>query len=183
MYCIIDIEGNGAAYRKESIIEIAIFRYNGHEITDQFFSLINPESEITPFVQKLTGITPKMVKTAPKFHEVAKRVIEITAGTTMVGHNVEFDYRMVRQSFKRLGYNFELETLDTIALSRQIFPDEESYSLGKLCRSLGVPHADHHRASGDARATLELFKVLMNKDTDKTILQKHHEENNAKNYL
>lgn len=183
MYSIIDIEGNGAAYRKESIIEIAIYRYNGHEVTDQFFSLVDPESEITPFVQKLTGITQKMVKTAPKFHEIAKRVIEITEGTTMVGHNVEFDYRMVRQSFKRLGYDFEMETLDTIALSRQIFPNEPSYSLGKLCQSLGVPHVDHHRAAGDARATLELFKVLMNKDTDKTILQKHHEENNAKNYL
>ena len=78
LYTIIDIEGNGAPYRKESIIEIAIFRYDGHVITDQFISLVNPESEISPFVQKLTGITQKMVKTAPKFHEIAKRIVEIT---------------------------------------------------------------------------------------------------------
>ena len=48
MYTIIDIESNGAGYRKESIIEVAIFRYDGHTITDQFISLVNPESDITP---------------------------------------------------------------------------------------------------------------------------------------
>ena len=72
LYTIIDIEGNGAPYRKESIIEIAIFRYDGHIITDQFISLVNPESEISPFVQKLTGITQKMVKTAQNFMKSRK---------------------------------------------------------------------------------------------------------------
>ena len=102
MYSIIDIESNGAGFRKECIIDIAIFKYDGHKIVDQFISLVNPESEITPFVQKLTNISPKMVKTAPKFHELAKRVVEITEGTTLVGHNIDFDYRMLRQSFQRL---------------------------------------------------------------------------------
>jgi DNA polymerase-3 subunit epsilon len=53
---------------------------------------------------------PKMVKSAPKFHEIAKRIIEITEGTTLVGHNIDFDYRMLRQSFKRLGYDFQINT-------------------------------------------------------------------------
>ena len=97
MYSVIDIESNGAPFRKESIIEIAVYKYDGHRIMDQFISLVNPESEITPFVQKLTKISPKMVRTAPKFHEIAKRVVEITENTTLVGHNIEFDYRMLRQ--------------------------------------------------------------------------------------
>ena len=59
MYSVIDIESNGAGFRKESIIEIAVYRYDGHEIVDQFISLVNPESDITPFVQKLTKISPK----------------------------------------------------------------------------------------------------------------------------
>jgi DNA polymerase-3 subunit epsilon len=54
------------------------YRYDGQKIVDQFISLVNPESDITPFVQKLTSITPKMVKTAPKFHEIARRIVEIT---------------------------------------------------------------------------------------------------------
>jgi DNA polymerase-3 subunit epsilon len=97
MYSVIDIESNGAGFREENIIEIAIYKYDGHKIADQFISLVNPESEITPFVQKLTKITPKMVKTAPKFHEIAKRVVEITEGTTLVGQIVVFDYIMLHQ--------------------------------------------------------------------------------------
>ena len=183
MYSIIDIESNGAGFRKESIIEIAIYKYDGHEIVDQFISLINPENEITPFVQKLTKISPKMVKTAPKFHEIAKRVVEITEGTTLVGHNVDFDYRMLRQEFKRLGYEFKINTLDTIPLAKKLIPEAESYSLGKLVKSLGIPLTDQHRAGGDARATLDLFKLLIIKDKDSEIIQQHHEEVNAKTYL
>ena len=71
MYSIIDIESNGAGFREECIIEIAVFVYDGHRTVEQFITLVNPESNISPYVQKLTGITPKMVKTAPKFHEIA----------------------------------------------------------------------------------------------------------------
>ena len=183
MYSIIDIESNGAGFRKECIIDIAIYRYDGQKIVDQFISLVNPESDITPFVQKLTNITPKMVKTAPKFHELAKRVIEITENTTLVGHNIEFDYRMLRQSFARLGYDFKINTLDTIPLAKKLIPDEVSYSLGKLVKSLGIPLTNHHRADGDARATLELFKLLISKDTENEIIQKQHDETNAENYI
>ncbi|MCY0976308.1 3'-5' exonuclease [Chryseobacterium wangxinyae] len=183
MYSIIDIESNGAGFRKECIIDIAIYRYDGHKIVDQFISLVNPESDITPFVQKLTNITPNMVKTAPKFHELAKRVIEITEGTTLVGHNIDFDYRMLRQSFQRLGYDYKINTLDTIPLAKKLIPDEVSYSLGKLVRSLGIPLVNAHRAEGDARATLELFRLLVSKDTENEIIQKQHEETNAKTYI
>lgn len=183
MYSIIDIESNGAGYRKECIIDIAVYRYDGQKIVDQFISLVNPESDITPFVQKLTGITPKMVKTAPKFHEIARRIIEITANTTLVGHNIEFDYRMLRQSFQRLGYDFKINTLDTIPLAKKLIPDEVSYSLGKLVKSLGIPLTNHHRAEGDARATLELFKLLVSKDTENEIVQKQYDETNAKTYI
>ena len=183
MYSVIDIESNGAGFRKESIIEIAIYKYDGHEIVDQFISLVNPESDITPFVQKLTKISPKMVKTAPKFHEIAKRVVEITENTTLVGHNIDFDYRMLRQEFKRLGYTFKINTLDTIPLAKKLIPEAQSYSLGKLVKSLGIPLVDQHRASGDAKATLDLLKLLMIKDNDSEIIQQHHEELNAKTYL
>ena len=182
MYSIIDIESNGAGFREECIIEIAVFIYDGHRTVEQFITLVNPESSISPYVQKLTGITPKMVKTAPKFHEIAKRIIEITEGTTLVGHNIEFDYRMLRQSFRRLGYEFRCDTIDTIPLAKKLIPNAESYSLGKLCKSIGIPLVDAHRAAGDARATLELFKLLISKDTNNEIIQAHHEKAHTDTY-
>ena len=171
MYAVLDIESTGGKYNEEGIMEIAIYRFDGHTVTDQFISLINPEREIQPFVVKLTGINSKMLKTAPKFHEVAKRIVEITDGTTLVAHNAQFDYRILRTEFRRLGYNFQRKTLCTVDLSKQLMPEAESHSLGKLVRSLGIPVSDRHRANGDAQATLKLFKLLLQKDTNKEILK------------
>ncbi len=183
MYSVVDIESNGGPFRQENIIEIAIYRYDGHDIVDQFISLVNPESGISSFVQKLTGISPNMVKTAPKFQEIAKRIVEITQDSTLVGHNIDFDYRMLRQSFKRLGYDFSINTLDTIPLAKKLIPDEKSYSLSKLCKSIGIPLSEAHRASGDARATLDLLKLLIIKDKDHEIIQAQFDESKASSYI
>ena len=173
MYCILDVETTGGQYNEEGITEIAIYKYDGHEIIDQFISLINPEKPIQPFVVKLTGINNAMLRSAPKFYEVAKRIIEITEGCIIVAHNASFDYRIITTEFDRLGYNFKRQTLCTVELSKKILPNLPSYSLGKLVRSLGIPVADRHRASGDALATVKLFKLLLSKDTEKEIVKSY----------
>jgi DNA polymerase III subunit epsilon len=132
--------------------------------------LVNPEKPIQPFVVKLTGINNEMLKAAPKFYEVAKRIIEITQDCIIVAHNAVFDYRILRTEFRRLGYDFNSKSLCTVALSQQLMPEQPSHSLGKLVRALGIPMADRHRASGDAMATVKLFKMLLDKDVEKTIL-------------
>ncbi|MFS4457054.1 exonuclease domain-containing protein [Maribacter sp. 2304DJ31-5] len=172
MYAILDIETTGGKFNEEGITEIAIHKFDGHDIVDTFISLVNPEKEIQPFVVNLTGINNKMLRTAPKFHEVAKRIVEITQDTVIVAHNAQFDYRILRTEFRRLGYNFERKTLCTVDLSKLLLPDAESYSLGKLVRSLGIPVSDRHRANGDALATLKLFKLLLAKDSEKKIIKK-----------
>jgi len=172
IYTILDIETTGGKYNEEGITEIAIYKFDGHEVIDQFISLINPERDIQPFVVNLTGINSNMLKNAPKFYEVAKRVVEITEGCVLVAHNAKFDNRILTTEFKRLGFEFERETLCTVELAKKLIPDLPSYSLGKLVRSLGIPVTDRHRASGDALATVKLFKLLLSKDVEKTIIQK-----------
>ena len=171
MYTIIDIETTGGQYNEEGITEIAIYKFDGHEVVDQFISLVNPEKPIQPFVVKLTGINSAMLRSAPKFYEVAKRIIEITEGSIVVAHNASFDYRILQMEFRRLGFDFKKPTLCTVELAKKIIPDLPSYSLGKLVRSLGIPMADRHRASGDAMATVKLFKMLMAKDSTKEIVK------------
>lgn len=171
MYSIIDIETTGGQYNEEGITEIAIYKFDGHEVVDQFISLVNPEKPIQPFVVKLTGINSAMLRSAPKFYEVAKRIIEITEGTIVVAHNASFDYRILQTEFRRLGYDFKKPTLCTVELAKKIIPNLPSYSLGKLVRSLGIPMADRHRASGDALATVKLFKMLLAKDLEKEIVK------------
>lgn len=170
MYTIIDIETTGGKYNEEGITEIAIYKFDGVKIVDQFISLVNPEIPIQPFVVNLTGINNDMLRQAPKFYEVAKRIVEITEGTTIVAHNANFDYRILQTEFNRLGFEFERQTLCTVELSKKLLPDVKSYSLGKLVRELGIPMSDRHRASGDAKATVTLFKLLLSKDSKKEIV-------------
>lgn len=170
MYAIIDIETTGGQFNEEGITEIAIYKFDGSEIVDQFISLVNPEKPIQPFVVNLTGINNAMLRSAPKFYEVAKRIIEITDGCILVAHNTSFDYRILRTEFSRLGYDFIKQTLCTVELSKKLIPGQPSYSLGKLVRALGIPMSDRHRASGDALATVKLFQMLLAKDTEKEIV-------------
>lgn len=171
LYAILDIETTGGQFNEEGITEIAIYKFDGQEIVDQFISLVNPEIPIQPFVVKLTGINNAMLTSAPKFFEVAKRIIEMTNDCVLVAHNADFDYRILRTEFRRLGYDFNQRTLCTVELSKKLLPEQPSHSLGKLVRALGIPMADRHRASGDALATVKLFKMLLEKDIEKEIVK------------
>ena len=170
MYAILDIETTGGKFNEEGITEIAIYRFDGHEVVDQFISLVNPERPIQPYVARLTGLNNKMLETAPKFFEIAKRIVEITENCILVAHNAQFDARILATEFGRLGYEFDRSSLCTVELAQVLLPEQKQYSLGKLVRSLGIPMSDRHRASGDALATVELFKLLLSKDSEKKII-------------
>jgi DNA polymerase-3 subunit epsilon len=163
MFAIVDIETCAGKYefRKGRIIDICILLHDGLQVVKKFSTLLDPECYITPFFTKLSGITNEMVAGAPKFHEVAKEILEITEGAIFVAHNAGFDYGFIREEFAALGYKYKRETLCTVRLSRKLLPGKLSYSLGKLCDSLGIENKARHRAEGDAVATAQLFDLLM----------------------
>ena len=102
-----------------------------------------------------------MVADAPRFFEVAKKVVELTQDCLFVAHNVNFDYQFVRNEFKRLGYSYERDKLCTVQLSRKLIPGMASYSLGKLCSNLHITIEGRHRAGGHALAPVKLFELLL----------------------
>ena len=169
MYSVVDIETTGNGYKGQKITEISIFIFDGEKIIDEFTSLVNPEQKIPYFITNLTGITEAMVRTAPKFYEIAKKVAEITKDTVFVAHNVNFDYNIIRDEFKSLGFDFKRKKLCTVRLSRKIIPGLASYSLGNICSAEGIEIAARHRAKGDAEATVELFRRLIKRDQKFTI--------------
>ena len=169
LYSIVDIETTGNGYRGQRITEISIFVFDGKKIVNEFTSLVNPEQNIPAFITNLTGITDAMVRTAPKFYEIAKTIEEITHDTVFVAHNVNFDYNIIKQEFKDLGFDFKRQKLCTVRLSRKIIPGLKSYSLGNICSVEGIHISERHRARGDAEATVALFQRLINKDHQFTI--------------
>jgi len=95
----------------------------------------------------------------------------MTQDCIIVAHNAVFDYRILKTEFRRLGFDFQRETLCTVELTKKLIPDLDSYSLGKLCKTLCIPVSNRHRAEGDALATVKLFKILLDKDVEKTIIR------------
>ena len=169
MYSVVDIETTGNGYKGQKITEISVFLFDGEKIIDEFTSLVNPEQAIPYFITNLTGITEAMVRTAPKFYEIAKKIAEITKDAIFVAHNVNFDYNIIRDEFKSLGFDFKRKKLCTVRLSRKIIPGLSSYSLGNICTAEGIEIAARHRAKGDAEATVELFRRLLKRDDNFTI--------------
>lgn len=179
-FAVIDIECTGGTWGEEKIIDIAIFILEKGEVVDQFVSMVNPEKGIDPYVTKLTGITNGMVRTAPKFYELAKRIHKITEDCTFVAHNIGFDYRVVQQEFESLGFDYHRATLDTIPYAEKIFPDWENYGLKTVSKELALVNSARHRAEGDARLTLDLLKILLEKDREQFLTNVHQSEESSR---
>ena len=75
-YVLLDLETTGATPTQDRITEIGLIRYeNGVEV-GRWNTLVNPEVSISPFIQRLTGITQSMVKNTPTFFEVRNILLD-----------------------------------------------------------------------------------------------------------
>ena len=162
MFAIIDTETSGGKYNEEKIIEICILVFDGNNIIETFQSLINPQKKVDYFVQKLTGIREKELKKCKIFKDYAKEIKKLLKNKVIVGHNVDYDYRVLKNEFKSIGEDLKADTLCTIEMSKRVFPDLESYKLNKICNHFNIELNKHHRAFDDAKATTELFKIIRN---------------------
>lgn len=161
MFAIIDVETTGGNARWERITEIAIVLHDGQAVVDTFATLINPERSIPWNITQLTGITDEMVANAPRFFEVARRIVEMTEGAVFVAHNAQFDYAFVREEFNRLGYLYTRKQLCTVRLARKVFPGLPGYSLSKLKSHFGIAVERSHRALDDTLATVHIFEHIL----------------------
>ena len=149
-FAILDVETTGGKFNQEKITEISILIYDGIKIINKFETLINPEKEIQPFVQRLTGINNELVKNSPKFKDVSEKIFEITKDKIIVAHNVDFDYRIIKNEFQNINIKYLRDSLCTVDLSKLIFPNLKSYKLTNLLSNFGIVNQNPHRANSDA---------------------------------
>ena len=182
VFAIVDIETTGGFASSNGITEIAIILHNGREVEGYYSTLINPRQLIPRYVTALTGISNDMVAAAPVFEEVAETVNNLLNGRVFVAHNVNFDYSFIKQHLENCGYPFELKKLCTVRIARKLYSGLPSYSLGNLCRSLGIDIQNRHRAEGDARATATLFDKML-RDDEKGAITSMMKGRSAEQYL
>lgn len=170
LFAIIDVETTGGGIAGNRITEISIALLKDGEVVDKFTSLVNPERPIPQHITALTGIDDEMVAQAPRFFELAEKIEAFTQNAIFVAHNVSFDYNVIRGEFQRLGRQYTRKKLCTIRLSRKLIPGLLSYSLGRLCNTINIPHLNRHRAEGDVDATVILFQRLLSLDENATVI-------------
>ena len=164
MYAIVDIETTGGYAAAGGITEIAVIIFDGEKIVERFETLLNPLLTIPRYVETLTGITNAMVEEERHFAMIADELYALLHDKIFVAHNVNFDYSFIKHNLARTGHHLECKKLCTVRLGRQIIPGLPSYSLGNLCRNLGISIEQRHRAGGDAEATVRLFQLLLSRD-------------------
>ena len=160
MYAIIDTETSGGKFNEEKIIEIAIIIYDGKKIIDTFATLIRPNVKVDYFVQRLTGIKNSDLVDKKTFKDYAKLISNLLRNKIIVGHNVDYDYRIIKNELKSCNIKFAADTICTIKMSKEKYNDLKYYNLNYLCNFFNIDLKNHHRAYDDALATLELFKIL-----------------------
>src|SRR5437868_12020009 len=163
LYAIVDIKTTGGYAGASSITEIAVFIFDGEKVIQQYQTLLNPAYTIPRYVETLTGITNAMVENERHFSAIADELYELLHDKVFVAHNVNFDYSFIKYHLAQAGYQLNCRKLCTVRLGREILPGIPSYSLGNLCRHVGIKIEQRHRAGGDAAATVKLFNLLLQK--------------------
>ncbi|HJB24522.1 MAG TPA: DEAD/DEAH box helicase family protein [Candidatus Jeotgalibaca pullicola] len=165
IYAVVDLETTGSSYRKgNKIFQIGITMVQNNQIIQDYNFTINPGQAIPPMIKDLTGIKNKDVKNAPYFEDVAPYVHNLLENCIFVAHNIAFDYHFLSESFVAVGLPaLNQKGIDTVELTKILFPTLSSYRLSDLSKFFGIEHVNVHDAAGDARATAELFIELKNK--------------------
>lgn len=162
-FAVVDVETTGKrAGRDGRITEIAVVLVQGERRELLFESLVNPGVPIPGIISAITGITNDMVRAAPRFEEVAERVLDALAGRVFVAHNVRYDWAFVAAELRRTrDVRLDGSRLCTVRLARKLVPGAESCSLGALSYFFSFENPARHRAAGDALVTAQLLQRLM----------------------
>lgn len=168
-YVLLDLETTGTTPTQDRITEIGLIRYeNGIEV-GRWNTLINPEVSISPFIQRLTGITQDMVNHAPAFQEISDTLLGWLDDAVLCAHNVRFDYGFLKNEFKRIGITFQKKLLCTVKLSRQLYPQHHSHSLNAIIDRFQLLCTQRHRAMGDTEMMAAFINVVIREFGESTL--------------
>ncbi len=162
---MVDLETTGGSASGGSMItEIGAVKVRGGEVLGEFQTLVNPHTQIPPFIAVLTGITNSMVGDAPPIESVLPAFLEFAAGSVLVAHNAPFDVGFLQWFAARQGLAWpSFEVLDTAKIARRVITrdDAPNCKLSSLARAFHASTTPNHRALSDARATVDVLHGLM----------------------
>ncbi len=157
-FCSFDTETTGLNSKKNHVVEIGAVKFNNKGVTGTFNVLINPGCAMPPEATRVNNITDEMLKECPLVEQVLPDFIEFIGESILVAHNVGFDLKFINAELERSGmHHLKNKVVDTLRLSKSMFPDMPNHKLQTLAYKLGIQALQAHRAQDDARVCMELF--------------------------
>lgn len=160
-YTVVDIETTGFDPMFDEIIEVAGIKYRGRNEVGRFQSLVKPDDGIPDYITALTGISNEMVADAPGIEDVLPRFLEFIGEDIVVGHNVHFDVNFIydyAEGFELKPFSNDL--VDTLRLSRRLYPELQSHKLSALAAHFGMEPDGEHRALADCVTTQKCLSAM-----------------------
>ena len=164
-FCVLDLETTGLSYRTEKITEIGIMKVKNGEVIEEFDELVDPEKPIPERVVEVTHITDEMVKGKPTIDIMMPKALEFIGDSIVVTHNTDFDIGWMRYNCSNLGLEFNNTYLDTLRLSKKMYPDLTKYKLGYIAEKLGIEVDVAHRALADVDTTVKVLNKMLEEIT------------------
>ena len=160
-YCVLDLETTGISHFTEKITEVGIIKIKDGKIIDTFETFVNPEKPIPQEVVEITHITDDMVKDAETIDKIIPQIIEFIGDSVLVAHNADFDIGYLKYNFKKYGYELNNTYIDTLRLSKAVFPELKKYKLGVIADSLNIKVDVAHRALDDVKTLVAVFNKII----------------------
>lgn len=171
-FIVFDIETTGGNPEKNGITEISALKVSNFEVTDEFYSLVNPKIPIPPIVRRMTGINNNMLKNSPTIDQVMPDFVDFIGEHTLVSHNTIGDMKFLQYfSEKVTGKDLANFYLCTHLLVEKLFPETPDKSLKGLAKYFEYSFDEVHRAKADALLTLSLFRTISEKLDERNITE------------
>ena len=159
---VIDFETTGMAPSQGArATEIGVVLLRGGQVVGRYASLMHTGVWVPPFIEQLTGISNRMLASAPPAAQVMREVAALTAGCALVAHNASFDRGFWQLEHALAGNGDAVQQMPfacTLLLSRRLYPEAPNHRLGTLALWHGiVPTGRAHRALADAQMAAGLW--------------------------
>lgn len=156
---VIDFETTGLSpHYGDRTIEVGAVLVTDNQIVDRFQSLMNPKIRVSSFIEEYTGITNRMLSTAPDIGNVMKKLKSFIGRHHLVAHNASFDSKFLDAEFVRINHRRTNEFACSMLVARRVYPDAPNHKLETLVRYKSLKtDGVHHRALADAEMTAHLW--------------------------